>query len=254
MTIMISQEFDACTDFQRPHSVATSACQNRILAALSKIERTRLDKQLSAVELAHGDVLCEAGCHTRHVYFPLTAELSLWSDTAQGGCAELVSIGNEGLAGVCTILDAEPDPHRLVVQSAGKALRIAAVTLKEEFHRGGLLQHLLMRYTYSLMAHCAQNAFCNRHHRIEQCLSRRLLLSIDRSGSNQIFATHENLAYRLGVRREGITEVAGRLQKGGLIEYHRGRITVIDRTGLEAAACECYGVVRQLRERLPSGA
>lgn len=233
-------------------SAATSVHRNRLLAALSSVERARLDEHLSDVDLPDGKVICEAGCHISHVYFPLTAEISLWSETGDGGSAELVSIGNEGMAGVCTILGAEPAPHRLIVQSAGKALRIAASTLKTEFHRGGLMQHLLLCYTQALMTHSAQNAICNRHHLVEQQLCRRLLSSMDRSESNLIFATQENLAHRLGVRREGITTAAGRLQKAGVIEYHRGQITVIDRAALEAGACECYGIIRQQLEQLPS--
>jgi CRP-like cAMP-binding protein len=254
MTIMINQALDSYTDFQRRSGVAPSAYQNRILDALSSVERARLDEHLSAVDLAYGDVLCEAGCHASHAYFPLTAEISLCSQTGEGGSAELVSIGNEGLAGVCMILGAEPAPHRLVVQSAGKALRIGARALKEEFHRGELMQHLLLCYTHVLISHSAQNAICNRHHLLEQRLCRRLLSSMDRGGSNLIFATQDNLAQRLGVRREGITVAAGRMQKAGVIEYHRGHITVIDRTGLEARSCECYGIIRQQLERLRSAA
>ncbi len=254
MTMMISQALDSCNDSQRQRSVATSIYQNRILAALSNVERARLDEHLSVVDLADGEVLCEANLHATHVHFPLSAEISLWSETDEGCSSELVSIGNEGLAGVCMIFGGAPAPHRLMVQSAGKALRIAARTLKEEFHRGGLLQHLLLCYTHALITHSAQNAICNRHHRVEQRLCRRLLSSMDRSDSNLIFATQENLAQRLGVRREGITAAAGRLQRAGIIEYHRGQITVVDRAGLEAGACECYGVIRQQLEQLPSAA
>jgi len=197
-----------------------------------------------------GDVLYESGNELRHVYFPTTAIISLLYVMLDGASAEIAVVGNEGIIGVALFMGGETMPNRAVVQSAGHAYRLKGQLLKQEFNRSGELQHLLLRYTQALLTQMAQTAVCNRHHSLDQQLCRWLLLSLDRLPSNELVMTQELIANMLGVRREGVTEAAGNLQKAGLIVYRRGRISVLDRAGLEARACECYAVVKKEFDRL----
>lgn len=197
-----------------------------------------------------GHVLYESGAELQHVYFPTTSIVSLLYVTEDGHSAEIAIVGNEGIVGVALLLGGETTPSRALVQSAGQAYRLASTYLKEEFYRAGPLQRLLLRYTQSLITQMAQTAVCNRHHSIEQQLCRWLLLSLDRLTSSELVMTQDLIANMLGVRREGVTESAGKLQKLGLIKYSRGRIRVLDRPALERHACECYSVVKKESDRL----
>ena len=224
--------------------------QNHLLAALPAEEHGRLIPHLELVPMPLGDVLYESGNELRHVYFPTTAIVSLLYVMLDGASAEIAVVGNEGIIGVALFMGGETMPNRAVVQSAGHAYRLKGQLLKQEFNRSGELQHLLLRYTQALLTQMAQTAVCNRHHSLDQQLCRWLLLSLDRLPSNELVMTQELIANMLGVRREGVTEAAGNLQKAGLIRYHRGRITVLDRAGLEARTCECYAVVKKEFDRL----
>jgi len=224
--------------------------QNHLLAALPAEERERLIQHLELVRMPLGDVLYESGSELYHVYFPTTAIVSLLYVMLDGASAEIAVVGNEGIIGVALFMGGETMPNRAVVQSAGHAYRLKGQLLKQEFNRSGELQHLLLRYTQALLTQMAQTAVCNRHHSLDQQLCRWLLLSLDRLPSNELVMTQELIANMLGVRREGVTEAAGNLQKAGLIAYRRGRITVLDRAGLEARACECYAVVKKEFDRL----
>jgi len=224
--------------------------QNHLLAALPPEERGRLMPHLELVPMPLGDVLYESGNELRHVYFPTTAIVSLLYVMLDGASAEIAVVGNEGIIGVALFMGGETMPNRAVVQSAGHAYRLKGQLLKQEFNRSGELQHLLLRYTQALLTQMAQTAVCNRHHSLDQQLCRWLLLSLDRLPSSELVMTQELIANMLGVRREGVTEAAGNLQKAGLIAYRRGRITVLDRAGLEARACECYAVVKKEFDRL----
>jgi CRP-like cAMP-binding protein len=224
--------------------------QNHLLAALPAEERGRLIPHLELVPMPLGDVLYESGSELRHVYFPTTSIVSLLYVMLDGASAEIAVVGNEGVIGVALFMGGETMPNRAVVQSAGHAYRLKGQLLKQEFNRSGELQHLLLRYTQALLTQMAQTAVCNRHHSLDQQLCRWLLLSLDRLPSNELVMTQELIANMLGVRREGVTEAAGNLQKAGLITYRRGRITVLDRAGLEARACECYAVVKKEFDRL----
>ena len=229
--------------------------QNRLLAALPAIDYGRLLPNLELVPMPLGDALYESGVQMRHVYFPTTAIVSLLYVMQDGASAEISVVGNEGMVGVSLFMGGETTPSRAVVQSAGHAYRLKGQLLKEEFNRSGELQHLLLRYTQALLTQMAQTAVCNRHHSLDQQLCRWLLLSHDRLlPSNELVMTQELIANMLGVRREGVTEAAGNLQKAGLIAYHRGHITVLDRAGLEARTCECYAVVKKECDRLLAGA
>jgi CRP-like cAMP-binding protein len=197
-----------------------------------------------------GHVLYESGNELRHVYFPTNSIVSLLYVMMDGASAEIAVVGNEGVIGVALFMGGETMPNRAVVQSAGHAYRLKGALLKEEFNRSGEMQHLLLRYTQALLTQMAQTAVCNRHHSLDQQLCRWLLLSLDRLPSNKLIMTQELIANMLGVRREGVTEAAGNVQKAGLIEYQRGHITVVDRAGLEARACECYAVVKREFDRL----
>jgi CRP-like cAMP-binding protein len=197
-----------------------------------------------------GQVLYEPGAQIRYVYFPTTSIVSLLCIMENGASAEIAVVGNEGIVGVSLFMGGETTPSRAVVQSAGDAYRLKGPLLKDEFYHAGLMQRLLLRYTQALLTQMAQTAVCNRHHSLEQQLSRWLLLSLDRLPSNELIMTQELIANMLGVRREGVTEAAGHIQKAGLIHYHRGHITVLDRAGLEARACECYAVVKKECDRL----
>ena len=197
-----------------------------------------------------GHVLYESGKTLKHVYFPTDSIVSLLYVMEDGSSAEIAVVGNEGMVGVALFMGGETTPNRAVIQSAGHAYRLAGALLKREFKRSGALQDVLLRYTQALLTQMAQTAVCNRHHAVEQQLCRWLLLSLDRLSSNMVNMTQELISNMLGVRREGVTEAAGRLQSQGLIEYTRGRITVLDRPGLERACCECYAVVKQEFDRL----
>ena len=224
--------------------------QNHLLAALPATESKRLLPLLELVPMPLGDVIYESGSQLRHVYFPTTSIVSLLYVMEDGASAEIAVVGNEGIIGVALFMGGETTPSRAVVQSAGYAYRLKGQLLKQEFNRSGALQHLLLRYTQALITQMAQTAVCNRHHSVDQQLCRWLLLSLDRLPSNELTMTQELIANMLGVRREGVTEAAGKLQNAGLIHYSRGRITVLDRPGLEANACECYQVVKKEFDRL----
>jgi CRP-like cAMP-binding protein len=229
--------------------------QNHLLAALAPGERERIYPRLQLVEMPLGKVLYESGDVLRHVYFPTDSIVSLLYVLANGASAEISVVGNEGLIGIALFMGGETTPSRALVQSAGYAYRLIGQQLKDEFHRNGPLQLLLLRYTQALITQMAQTAVCNRHHSVDQQLCRWLLLSLDRLSSNQLTMTQELIADMLGVRREGVTEAAGKLDKLGVIHYARGHITVLDRPKLEQLCCECYAVVRRESDRLlPRGA
>ncbi|MBK1649219.1 Crp/Fnr family transcriptional regulator [Rhabdochromatium marinum] len=233
--------------------------QNHLLAALPACEFECLSPHLELVPLPLGKALYEPGERLEHVYFPNNAIVSLLYVMKDGASAEIAVVGNEGIVGVALFMGSDTMPNRAVVQSAGHAYRLKGRLLKQEFSRfGGSrcagLHTMLLRYTMALLTQMAQTAVCNRHHSIDQQLCRWLLLSLDRLTSSELFMTQELIANMLGVRREGVTEAAGRLQKAGLIHYRRGHITVLDRPGLEARVCECYQVVRDEFQRLlPDG-
>lgn len=224
--------------------------QNHLLSALPEDARARVFPRLELVSMPLGWVLYESGDALRHVYFPTTSIVSLLYVMENGASAEIAVVGNEGIIGVALFMGGETTPSRALVQSAGHAFRLPGQMLKDEFHRSGTMQQLLLRYTQALLTQMAQTAVCNRHHSVDQQLCRWLLLSLDRLSSNSLTMTQELIANMLGVRREGVTEAAGHLQVAGLIRYSRGRITVLDRPGLEARACECYAVVRKEFDRL----
>ncbi len=224
--------------------------QNHLLAALPEDDLVRIIPDLELVQMSLGDALYESGVQMRHVYFPTTSIVSLLYVMADGASTEIAVVGNEGIVGISIFMGGESTPSRAVVQSAGHAYRLKGQLLKDEFYRGGPMLRLLLRYTQALLTQMAQTAVCNRHHSLDQQLCRWLLLSLDRLPSNELIMTQELIANMLGVRREGVTEAAGNLQKAGLIAYQRGHITVLDRPGLEARACECYSVVRKEYERL----
>lgn len=227
--------------------------KNRLLAALTADEQLRVVPQLERVFLPLGKVLYESGAPLQHVYFPADALVSLIYVMENGASAEIALVGNDGLVGIALFMGGETTPNRAVVQSAGTAYRLKGAKLKQEFGRAGILQSLLLRYTQALITQMAQTAVCNRHHSLEQQLCRWLLLSIDRLPANELTMTQELIANMLGVRREGVTQAAGKLQSSGLIRYHRGHIEVLDRSGLEERVCECYAVVRRECERLLPG-
>ncbi len=224
--------------------------QNHLLAALPEPDRARLLPHLVLKSLPLGAALYESGSTLRHVYFPTTAIVSLLIVLESGASTEIAVVGNDGVVGVALIMGGLSTPSRAVVQSAGAAFQLASSVLKEEFTRGGALQHVLLRYTQALLTQMSQTAVCNRHHSLDQQLCRWLLLSLDRLPSDELVMTQELIANMLGVRREGVTEAAGQLQKAGIIRYSRGRITVLDRPALEARTCECYAVVKAETDRL----
>jgi CRP-like cAMP-binding protein len=224
--------------------------QNHLLAAIPTDEYTRLFPHLELITLPLGDSVCEPGIPMHHVYFPTTAIVSLLYVMEDGASAEIAVVGNEGIVGISVFMGGESTTSRAVVQSAGHAYRLRGQLLKDAFFHAGLMQHLLLRYTQALLTQMAQTAVCNRHHSVDQQLCRWLLLSLDRLPSNELTMTQELIANMLGVRREGVTEAAGKLQHAGLIHYSRGRITVLDRPGLEARVCECYQVVKKEFDRL----
>lgn len=231
-------------------SAVLSPLDNHLIGALSAEARDRILPHMERVDLALGQVLYESGDAIRHVYFPVDCIVSLLYVMESGASAEISVVGNEGLLGVSIFMGGESTPSRALVQSAGSAFRLPARRLLDEFNRHGDLLQLVLRYTQALLTQMAQTAVCNRHHTIDQQLCRWLLLSLDRLQGNQLVMTQELIANMLGVRREGVTEAARKLQKLGVIEYSRGRITVIDRPHLERLSCECYGVVRKETHRL----
>jgi CRP-like cAMP-binding protein len=223
---------------------------NYLLAAFPAAERERLYPQLELVPMPLGKILYESGDVLRYVYFPTNCIVSLLYVLADGASAEISVVGNEGLIGIALFMGGETTPSRALVQSAGFAYRLSAQALKDEFHRNGEVQLLLLRYTQALITQMAQTAVCNRHHSVDQQLCRWLLLSLDRLTSAELVMTQELIANMLGVRREGVTEAAGKLEKLGVIRYARGRITVLDRPKLEQLCCECYAVVKKESDRL----
>jgi CRP-like cAMP-binding protein len=223
---------------------------NRLLAALPDASLRMLLPHLEAVPLPLGMVVYESGGAQGYVYFPTSSIVSLLYVLADGASAEIAVTGNEGLVGISLFMGGETTPSRAVVQSAGHGYRLRGDVLRKEFESGGVLQHLLLRYTQALITQMTQTAVCNRHHSVDQQLCRWLLLSLDRLPTNELVMTQELIANMLGVRREGVTEAAGKLQDEGLIRYSRGHITVLDRKKLEARVCECYGVVKKEYDRL----
>jgi CRP-like cAMP-binding protein len=223
---------------------------NQLLDALSAAELNRMRPRLELVDMPLAEVVYESGRHIDYVYFPTTCIVSLLYVLENGASAEIAVVGHEGVVGISIFMGGETTPSRAVVQSAGSAWRLAGPAMKEEFTRGRAMQHLMLRYTQSLITQMAQTAVCNRHHSVDQQLCRWLLLSIDRLPAPEITMTQELIANMLGVRREGVTEAAGKLQKAGVISYRRGHIKVLDRPKLETMSCECYEVVRLETERL----
>lgn len=224
--------------------------QNHLLAALPTAEFERIAPHLEWVAMRLGDVLYESGGQLQHVYFPATAIVSLHYVTESGASAEIAGVGNEGVLGISLFMGGNTTPSRATVLTAGYGYRLRARLMMEEFNRAGVMMRLFLRYTQAFIAQVSQTAVCNRHHSVEQQLARWLLSTLDRLPSNELTITQELIAGMLGVRREGITEAAGRLQQGGYIRYRRGHITVLDRSGLESRVCECYAVVKKERERL----
>ena len=231
-------------------SATSKARRNHILGALSPADWARLESSLQPVSLSLGTVVYESGVQLGYVYFPTTAIVSLLYVMADGASAEIAVVGKDGVVGIALFMGGESTPSRAVVQSAGEAYRMRSEIIKQEFIRGGDLQHLLLRYTQALITQMAQTAVCNRHHSIDQQLCRWLLMSLDRLEGDDLSMTQELIANMLGVRREGVTEAAGKLQVAGLIRYSRGHITVLDRAGIERRCCECYGVVKRESDRL----
>ena len=227
-----------------------NAKQNQLLAAMPEAEWKRWSPDIEAVDLPLGKVLYEPGSTLSHVYFPTTAIISMLYVLENGASAEIAVVGNEGLVGISLFMGGESTPSRAVVQSAGKGFRLPAQALKDEFNRGGAVLHLLLRYTQALITQMSQTAVCNRHHSLDQQLCRWLLLSLDRLEGSELVMTQELISNMLGVRREGVTEAALQLQSAGLIKYSRGRISVLDRPGIEKRSCECYAVVKNEYDRL----
>lgn len=224
--------------------------QNQLLACLPSAEWERWKPQLELVDLPLGKVLYESGEQLTHVHFPASGIVSLLYVLDSGASAEIAVVGNEGVVGIAIFMGGGSTPNRAVVQSAGTAFRLPAAAVKTEFERTGPVMHLMLRYTQALITQMSQTAVCNRHHSLDQQLCRWLLLSLDRLPGNQLVMTQELISNMLGVRREGVTEAALKLQSAGLIRYVRGRITVLDRPKLELRTCECYQVVKHEYERL----
>jgi len=223
---------------------------NHLLSSLPSADRARLAPDFELVSFKLGTVLYESGVALRHLYFPTTALVSLLFITESGASAELAVAGREGVVGIGLFMGGESTPSRAVVQIAGDALRLPAAALDREFKRGGALQTGLLRFTQALITQMCQTAVCNRHHSVAQQLCRWLLLSLDRTDSQELQMTQQLIADMLGVRREGVTEAAGKLQEWGCIRYSRGLIKVVDREGLEGRVCECYSVVNREYGRL----
>lgn len=231
-------------------SLSPDPRRNHLLCALPSDEAARWLPQLEWIDMPLGQVLYESGRTLAHVYFPTTAIVSLLYVMENGASAEIAVVGNEDVVGISLFMGGESTPSRAVVQSAGGGFRLKSQLVKDEFNRAGPVMHLLLRYTQALITQMAQTAVCNRHHSLDQQLCRWLLLSLDRLHSNELVMTQELIANMLGVRREGVTEAALKLQTAGLIRYARGRISVLDRSGLESRTCECYAVVKKEYDRL----
>ena len=231
-------------------TIAPDPRRNQLLGALPNVEWERWWPQLESVEMPLGQVLYESGGTLEHVYFPTTSIVSLLYVMQNGASAEIAVVGYEGIVGISLFMGGESTPSRAVVQSAGHGVRLPALAIKQEFGESGPVMHVLLRYTQALITQMAQTAVCNRHHSLDQQLCRWLLLSLDRLQGNELVMTQELIANMLGVRREGVTEGALKLQQAGLIRYARGRISVLDRVGLEHRTCECYAVVKQEYDRL----
>ena len=231
-------------------SASPDPAENNLLAALPAADYERLVPDLERVPLPLGMAVYESDAKLDYVYFPADCIVSLLYVMKSGASAEIAVVGYEGLVGVALFMGGESTSSRAVVQSAGHAYRLPSKILKREFEHGGPLQHLLLRYTQALITQMAQTAVCNRHHSVEQQLARWLLLSLDRLRSSELHMTQELIANMLGVRREGVTEAAGKLQSSGVIQYNRGHIVVLDRPGLEERVCECYAVVKRETDRL----
>lgn len=230
--------------------IATHPYQNHLLEKLTKCEFDRLSPNLELVSLALGQIMYESGDKPHYVYFPASGIISLLNVMENGASAEIAVVGNEGILGITVFMGGGSTPIRAVVQSAGSSYRIKANILLTEFNLAGPLQHFLLRYTQALMTQMAQTAACNRHHTIDQQLCRWLLLSFDRLNGDTLYMTQELIANMLGVRREGVTEAACKLQSSGLIKYSRGKITILDRPNLEKRCCECYAVVKAEFDKL----
>jgi CRP-like cAMP-binding protein len=224
--------------------------KNHLLAALPETDRKRWSTSLELVDMPLGEVLYEPGVTLKYVYFPISSIVSLLYVMENGASAEIAVVGNEGLVGISLFMGGDSTPSRAVVQSAGLGCRLESQLMMNEFNKAGPVLHLLLRYTQALITQMAQTAVCNRHHSLDQQLCRWLLLSMDRLQGDELIMTQELIANMLGVRREGVTEGALKLQKAGLIQYARGHITVLDRRGLEARTCECYAVVKREYDRL----
>lgn len=230
--------------------IAPNPRDNHLLAALPDSEWQHWQAQLELVDMPLGQVLYESDSKMTHVYFPINAIVSLLYVMEDGASAEIAVVGNEGMVGIALFMGGESTPSRAVVQSAGQGFRLKAAVMKAEFDKSGPVLHLLLRYTQALITQMSQTAVCNRHHTLDQQLCRWLLLSLDRLSGSELVMTQELIANMLGVRREGVTEAALKLQKAGLIRYARGRITILDRLGLEQRTCECYAVVKKEYDRL----
>ena len=226
--------------------------ENHLLAALPAEVLARLSPHLELISMPLGEVLYESGGQLQHLYFPTTAIVSLHYVMENGATAEIAGVGNEGVLGISLFMGGNTTPSRATVQTGGHGYRLRGQLMMEEFDRAGPMMRLMLRYTQALMTQVSQTAVCNRHHSVEQQVCRWLLLTLDRLPSSELTMTQELIASMLGVRREGITETAGNLQREGLISYRRGHITVLDRSGLESHACECYGVVKKEFHRLLS--
>jgi CRP-like cAMP-binding protein len=235
-----------------PSRSGHSPNHNHLLAALPAVEFERLRPHLELAPMLLGDTLYEPGGRLKHAYFPTTAIVSLLYVLESGASAEMAGVGNEGVLGISLFMGGNTTPSSAVVQTGGHGYRLPAKVLMEEFNRGGLMQRLLLRYTQALVTQMFQTGACNRHHSIEQQLCRWLLLTLDRLPTNELVMTQDLVASALGVRREGVTEAAGNLQRAGYIRYRRGHISVLERSGLEASACECYAVVKKELTRLLS--
>lgn len=229
----------------------TQLNDNHLLAALPQNILNRLLPDLKLIDMPLGKVIYEPGVQLQHIYFPVTGCIvSMLYVMQNGSAAEIAVVGNEGMVGIALFMGGDTTPSRALVQSAGQAYQLSGAALMREFENHTELQHLLLRFTQALITQMSQTAVCNRHHTVEQQLCRWLLLSLDRLADNRLTMTQELIANMLGVRREGVTEAAGRLQTRGLIQYSRGRITILDRAGLEAQVCECYAVVKKEYDRL----
>jgi len=226
--------------------------QNHILEALPALDYARLLPDLQPIQMPLGMMLCESGAHMHYLYFPTTSIVSLTYVMKNGATGEIAVTGNEGVVGIGLFMGDDISPNQAVVQSAGEGYRLNANIVKQEFELGGKLHYLALRFTQSLIAQMSQTAVCNRHHTVDQQLCRLLLLSLDRLSSNELVMTQEVIANMLGVRREGVTEAASKLQQDGMITYKRGHISVVDRPKLEKRVCESYAVVKREYDRLLS--